>query len=89
MRMNKGFFQQRTQGEGGMPALSLHGLAAGCGRAMRFLMIRGGMLPELKTALQKRELEKKLRANGYDRRLQKLRYPGLTPTAETLFKETP
>ncbi len=71
MRMNLEFFQQRTKG-GGMPAFGLPGLVAGCTRALRFLMMRSGMLPELKTALQKRELEKKLRANGYDKRLAKI-----------------
>ena len=69
--MNTEFFQQRTK-DGGMPAFGLPGLAAGCTRALRFLMIRGGMLPDVKTALQKRELEKKLRANGYDKRLAKI-----------------
>lgn len=69
--MSTEFFQQRTKG-GGMPGLGLPGLAAGCTRALRFLMIRGGMLPELKIALQKRKLEKQLRDNGYARRLAKI-----------------
>lgn len=70
--MNTEFFQQGTKADGAMPAFGLLGLAAGCTRALRFLMIWGGMLPELKTALQKRELEKKLRVAGHSRRLAKI-----------------
>lgn len=83
MRMNTEFFQQRTK-DGAMPAFGLHGLAAGCTKALRFLMVNSGMLPDLKTALQKRKLEKKLRRNGFNKHLARIAVAETFSTAKPI-----
>jgi hypothetical protein len=83
---NTEFFQQRIQGDGAMPASGMSGLARVMRQALRILTRRTPT--ELEIAIQKRQLEKKLRANGYDRRLAKIAVSGTYPDRSNPIKET-
>ena len=66
------FFHKRVAMPAGCWGRLMHELGVGCSKVLRAIGNRGGIPPELERAIAKRELEKKLRAEGYSLRLAKI-----------------
>ncbi|MEW6590205.1 MAG: hypothetical protein AB1418_04125 [Pseudomonadota bacterium] len=66
--MNRHSFNHKRQ-RGGMLRAAWHGLGAGCLKVLQLFGESGGTPPSRVVSLQKRELEEKLLAAGYSRKL--------------------
>lgn len=73
------FFHKHIASPAGRRGRFLHGLGVGCSRVLRVFSLGGERPSELDSAMSKRELEKKLLAQGYSRKLAKIAVSGAIP----------
>lgn len=79
------FFHKHIASRAGRWGRFLRGLGAGCSEALRVLTLDGVRPCELTRAMSKRELEKKLLAQGYSRKLAKIAVSGAIPDRNPLL----